>query len=269
MGFLRSLYRLIASAFGLAQGSTERASDQLLIANAETIRSQFRKTREDWIKDHSEMRSAVADLCSIRDGKQAEHKKLLESVSNFEQMMAGAIEQFQRTKNEQLRVAYTKFASEKEQAELRATELLAEIVSQTEVIESHKARLQTLAKDIENLKTEEAATVADITSARKIQELNDRLGNLSTDTQGKNLEAIREARAKAVSVAKLSNELKHNDTTTLEKTVLLAGQQIKHSSAFDQALNLAAFEAPKQLETQNVQPQVKTSVPDPLDALFS
>jgi hypothetical protein len=52
MSFINSLGRFFASVFGLAQGKTERMADKMVASSADAIRSQFRKTKEDWTKDN-------------------------------------------------------------------------------------------------------------------------------------------------------------------------------------------------------------------------
>ncbi|BBH52038.1 PspA/IM30 family protein [Fluviispira sanaruensis] len=237
MGFLDSLGRFFSSAFGLAEGKTQRMADKMVTSNADAIRSQFRKTKEDWSKDYQEMREAVAELIRIREMKAEEVKKISRESEELQQKMAGAIELYKKNPDERYKAAYTQLADKSEKNEQRVKELEAEIIEQQQAIERYKVRLLELQTQIDSLNKEEAETVADIISSQKIKELNDRLSGLSVDSSSKNLEAIRNARQKSKAVAKLSTELTGAEKTDLDKELSLAGSRSKHLSAFDDAVS--------------------------------
>lgn len=243
MSFFSSLSRMFASLFGIAEGKTERATDAFVTGSPDTIRAQFRKTREDWTRDYSQMREAVADLIRIREMKMDEVKKLTRESDDIEQKMAGAIQLYKKSPDERFREAYGSLASKNEETELRIKDLLAEIDEQQKNIERFKIRLTELQRQIEAIGKEESETVADIVSSQKIRELNDRLSGLSTDTQSKNLEAIRQARQKAKAVAKLSSELSGTDKNVFDETLKIAGAGSKHGLAFDDAVSAGAGNA--------------------------
>lgn len=237
MGFLGSIWRMISTTLGLVEGKTERTTDALVSGSPDAIRNQFRKTREDWTKDYSQMREAVAELIRVREMRTDEVKRLNNESENIDQKMAGAIELFKKNPDPRYREAYGKLATEKEQKESRIKELVGEIEEHQKQIERYKSRLMEFQRQIDALSKEEAETVADIVSSKKIHELNDRLSGLSVDTQSKNLEAIREARQKAKAVAKLSSELSGADKSDFERELANAGAASKHLDAFDSAIS--------------------------------
>jgi phage shock protein A len=226
--------------FGLAEGKTQRVTDKMVTANADAIRSQFRKTKEDWSKDYQEMREAIAELIRIRELKSEEVKKVSKQCEELQQKMAGAIELYKKTPDERYKAAYAQLAEKFEQNEQRVKELETEIDQQHQAIERYKIRLLELQTQIESLNKEESETVADIISSQKIKELNDRLSGLSTDSSSKNLEAIRTARQKSKAVAKLSQELTGSEKTDLDKELQMAGSRSKHLSVFDEAVGSSA-----------------------------
>lgn len=240
MGLLSSMFRLVSSMFGLAQGGTERATDKMLTSSPDTIRNQFRKTREDWTHEYNEMRDAVAQLCQIRDDKVDEAKKLGQLAGDMNVKMQGAIAEYKKNQNEAMKELYVKFASNKEDSENKIRELAAEVKEQEDLINTYKTKLQALKTDIENLKKEEAETVADIVSSKKMKELNNKLQGLSSDTQTKNLEAIRDARKQLRSSAKLSAELSglNSPETDIENKLITSGKATKFLGAFDEATKL-------------------------------
>lgn len=237
MSFLSSLKRFMGSLFGQAEGRTERATDSLVSSSPDAIRAQFRKTREDWAREYSQMREAVADLIRIREMRLEEVKRLTGESDDLEQKMTGAIELYKKNPDERYRDAYAQLASKNTETEARIKELMTDIDEQQKGIERYKLRLTEFQRQIESLGREEAETVADIVSSQKVRELNDRLSGLSVDTQSKNLEAIRAARQKAKAVAKLSNELSGTEKTDLDAALKTAGAGAKYFDAFDAAVS--------------------------------
>lgn len=235
MGFFESLGRFFSSALGLAQGKTERLTDKMVAANAEAIRSQFRKTKEDWNKDYQEMRSAIAELINIRESKLLEAKNIDKEKNELEQKMNGAIELYKQNSDERYKQAYLQMSEKMDAGQARLQELENEINEQEKNITHFKSRLIELQKQIDALNKEEAETVADIISSQKIRELNDRLSGVASDSSSKNLEAIRAARVKSKSVAKLSSELSNTNITNFDEELKLAGSRTKHLSAFESA----------------------------------
>lgn len=268
MGFFGSIVRFIRTLFGLAEGSTERATDALLSASPDAIHSQFRKTRDDLVRDYNEMKDAIAELCSIRDQRLDEIGSTTKEINSLTVKMAGAIETYKKNNDVKLRDAYGRFATRQEQLTVHVSELNREVQEQSTMIEAYKARLTFLQESIENLKKEEAETVADIVSSRKIVQLNDKLKGLSTDTQSKNIEAIREARLKLKSSAKLSAELSGTDAFEMENKLITAGQSAVHFHEFDDAVKIEQIfgAEPKQLPEAVKQPTVQ--VEDKFEALF-
>jgi len=240
MGLFNSVFRLVASMFGLAQGGTERVTDKMLTSSPDAIRNQFRKTREDWGKDYTEMRDAVAQLCQIRDDKMDELKSLTHVSQDMGDKMQGAIAEYKKSQNEVIKEMYVKYASNKEEAENKIKQLQDEIVDQEKEITIHKTKLQALKTDIENLKKEEAETVADIVSSKKMNELNNKLGLKEEDVQSKNLDAIREARKQIKSSAKLNAEMAglNSPTADLESKLISSGKATKFLGAFEEATKL-------------------------------
>lgn len=268
MGFFRSLWRLISTCFGLFEGGTQRATDTLLTSSPDAIRNQFRKTREDMVRDYEQMKAAIAELMTIRDGRAKELAALNEEVAKYDAAMTQAVETFKRTQNENARAVYAALAEKKEGADTEIDRLEAEVATQDQTIAAYKGKLQELQESIANLKREEAETVADIVSSKKLAELNAKLEGLSTDTQTKNLEAIREARSKAKSQAKLSRELAGpSELQKASKELLAAGAQAKHLAAFEAEVGLERIVTAKPLELPSAEKagvEVKK-----LDKLFS
>lgn len=246
MGFLSSFGRFLKSALGLAEGKTERLTDKMVTGSPEAIRSQFRKTKEDWNRDYQEMRNAIAELINIRDIKVEETKKLEREAEELQQKMAGAIELYKKNPDERYKAAYGQLAERFEANEQQSKTLSAQIDEQHKAIEHYKVRLTELQNQISALNKEEAETVADIISSQKIKELNDRLTGLSVDSGSKNLEAVRNARQRSQAIAKLSTELSGTDKGDLDAELKRAGSTSKFAAAFDAAVGSKGKSAAKE-----------------------
>jgi phage shock protein A len=238
VGVVDSFLRLFSSILGQAEGGTQRATDKLLTSSPEAIRNQFRKTREDWVKDYNEMLSAISQLVQIKDSKEDEVKKLYGLNKDLTTKMEGAITLYKQNPDERYKEEYSKLAYTKEEAEGKIASLQEEISEQTILIEQYKGRLAGLKDDIEKLKKEEAETVADIVSSKKITELNSKLQGISQNYQSKNLEVIRESRKLIKSEAKLGSELTGMNKTSLDQKLMGAGKVSKHLDVFEKAVKL-------------------------------
>jgi phage shock protein A len=272
MGLIRAIFRFIFTLGGLLEGTTQRATDALLTASPDTIRSQFRKSREDAIKNYNEMKDAVAELSKLHQEKSDQVDKLNTEAAQLAAKMNGAKALFKQSKDLALREAYARFAAEREKTVKEAEALVEELVNQEQLIENYKSRLMLLQKEIEDLKEEEADTIAVIVSSRKISELNAKLQGLSTDTQTKNLDAIREARGKLKATAKLTTELSGQDKLAQEDELLSAGLASSYLAEFDKEVQVDTLfnVEPEQLEAPQEarKPVVSVQQSDPLDTLF-
>lgn len=258
MGFFRSLYRFIASMFGMAQGSTERATDKMLTASPEAIHSQFAKIIVDSKHDCNIMIDALAGLMVINTTKKEQAKKLSQEIERQTDIENGAISQYLKTKDESYRSKHGDAGVAKASAQDRLKELNSQIEVQDLSISTYKVRIAELKDSIQKLQEEEQETVADIVSSRKLKELNDRAGNISTDVQSQNLQAIRDARIKAKTLAQLTGELNGDDKKAQEKITVVTGQRLRHNAAFDEAIARAA--KPFALESSEQKNQISDAV---------
>lgn len=263
MSVVSSFMRLVSTLFGQAEGTTERATDKLLVSSPEAIKNQFRKTREDWTKDYNDMKSSVAQLIQINEDKLAEIKKLQNLDEELDLKMQGAINLYKKTQQESLKEEYGKLAYTKEETLSKIESIKAEVLEQDKVIATFKNRLSTLQQDIENLKKEEAETIADIVSSKKVNELNSKLQGLSKNYQTKNLDTIRDARKQLKSEAKLGSELSGLEKTEMDQKLIASGKVSKHFDAFDKAVTLDRIflepEKPKEITAPKASYDVSTS----------
>ena len=231
MGFFRAIARFFTRLFGLGEGALNNAGDKMLTANESTIRSQFRKVREDLLKNHTTVRNAVANLMAINEEKKNETEELNKKVKELETKKIGAVRKFKETNDVKYQDLFKEFSVQLQ----KATESIALnktfIEQNSSNIEKYKAQLVTLQTRIEELKSQEDQAVADITSSRQITKLNELLSGLSTDVNMQGIEAIDEARKKALANAKLSTELSQTSKSAVDDELLAAGSNLDEEFA--------------------------------------
>ncbi|HQB62470.1 MAG TPA: hypothetical protein PK899_12525, partial [Spirochaetota bacterium] len=207
------------------------AGDKMLTANESTIRAQFRKVREDLLKNHTTVRNAVANLMAINEEKKNETEELNKKLKELETKKIGAVRKFKETNDVKYQDLFKEFSVQLQKATESISLNKTFIEQNSSNIEKYKSQLVMLQTRIEELKSQEAQAVADITSSRQITKLNELLSGLSTDVNMQGLEAIDEARKKALANAKLSTELSQTSKSAIDDELLAAGSDIDEEFA--------------------------------------
>jgi len=203
----------------------------MLTANESTIRAQFRKVREDLLKNHTTVRNAVANLMAINEEKKNETEELNKKLKELETKKIGAVRKFKETNDVKYQDLFKEFSVQLQKATESISLNKTFIEQNSSNIEKYKSQLVMLQTRIEELKSQEAQAVADITSSRQITKLNELLSGLSTDVNMQGLEAIDEARKKALANAKLSTELSQTSKSAIDDELLAAGSDIDEEFA--------------------------------------
>jgi phage shock protein A len=237
MGLFDAIGRFFSNLFGMASGAIEEASDSMASGSPGAIKAQFRRTREEWLKQYNEMRDAVSQLMVVREQKKNEMEKLQAEEEDLLIKMEGALNEAEKApENPQHGEAYERFFNRKHQIDQRQEQLDGEIRQGESQLKEFKERLLNLQSEIKKLEQEEAETIADIISSKKIIELNDRISNLSTDNISQSLQSIRNKREKLKAKADLSGELSKVDIKEIDKKYKDSGKTSAGSEAFAKAL---------------------------------
>lgn len=232
-----SLWRLIRTLFGLAEGTTEIATDKLLTSSPEAIRAQFRKTREDWQRDARELDSAVTDLRVLRDRRLKERERIRMDIEVAEHTMSSSIELYKHQNDERLKTVYGVAAEEKERLSKQLTAINQDVAQENAALLKYQGQIDDLCHKIDALEKEEAETVAEIMTSKKLDEINGKLSGLAVDTTAKNLEAIRDARDKAKVRGQIALErAQPTPQNEMKQLVIKTVNVQKHLTAFDQAV---------------------------------
>lgn len=205
----------------------------------------------------AQYKDAVARLIAQQEQKAARVKQLTEDVNRLEQLKEGAaakarsvvaqlkaqgLSQEQiKTNEEYLKcmTAYNDFTSTAKEKSDHIAELEADVKQLGEGISGHKVQLQSLLRDIEKLKEESAATVADVITAKEEREIADMISGISQDRTGKELEELRDLRQQVKANARISREMAGTDTKMQEAEFLEYARTHVATSEFDKLIGLA------------------------------
>ena len=231
MGLLSAIGRFFQRLFGIGEGALNNASDKMVTANEATIRGQFRKVRDQWIQDHSTVRTAVANLMAINEEKKTETADCQKKLSEIEVKKLGAVRKFKETNDMKYQDLFKEFTVTAQRLTEKIQQNTEFVATNSENIEKYKRQLVLLQTKIEELKQKEDQAVADITSSRQVVKLNEMLSGLSTDVNMQGIQAIEEARKKSLSNAKLSTELSGVSKREIDEELIAAGSNVDEEFA--------------------------------------
>ena len=78
-------------------------------------------------------------------------------------------------------------------------------------VKGHKTQLESLLRELEKIKEEKHATVADLMTAKEEREIADMITGISNDRTAEELQDLREIRDQAKATARVSRELAGTD----------------------------------------------------------
>lgn len=220
-----------------------------------------RATYAEIVRDKSERireyRRAVAGLVTQQEKKKHQIDTLTQESEKLESLKIGAMAKAKKRAEAlkkagksvdeihgdeeyiKCRTAYGDFSSTLVEKQARIEELEGDIGNYDEKIKGHKIQLQSLLRELDKLKTEADEAVADMVTAREEKEIADMLTGISEDGAAKELQDMRELRAKAKAEARIANELAGTDTRTQEAEFLEYARTSESSSEFDALIGLA------------------------------
>ena len=146
--------------------------------------------------------------------------------------------------------AFNDFGSTTTEKSDHIIELEQDIGHLGENIGNHKVQLQEMLREIDKLKEESAATVADMITAREEENIANMLAGISEGQHSKELQEMRELREQQKAQARVSRELAGTDTKRQEAEFLEYAAHTSASEEFDRLIGLAekADEAPETVE---------------------
>ncbi len=240
----------------LVTGRIDSARKELS-ANPYVIQATFDRVIEEKKARIQQYKDAVARLIAQQEKKMAGVRTLSNDVNQLEQLKQGAAAKARQVvaqlkarglSEEQIKhdeeylrcmTAFNDFTSTEKEKSERIAELEADVNNLGENISGHKVQLQQLMRDLDKLKEESAATVADVITAKEEKEIADMISGISTDRSSKELEELRDLRGTMKANARISREVAGTDTKRQEAEFMEYARTSVATSEFDKLIGLA------------------------------
>ena len=260
-------------------GRAHRQADKLM-EDPDAVRGTY----EDIIRDKKgnihRYKEAIGQLMALVEQKRRSLKKLTDEVDDLEMKKAGAIAKAKSTASELQKsgtadeeikqhpeytrcvAAYNDFYSTLEEKNARIDELEEDIELAQSDIESHKAQILDLQRDLEKIKTEQSETYADLVTAREQEEIADMLSGISMDGTSAELTRMREIREKAKGRSRVAQELAGTDSRAEEDEFLAAARESTASEEFDSLIfGAQQTDTPQETEDSGKEKENESELP--------
>jgi len=252
----RAIGKLFKSFWYLVTGRVDAASDDMR-KNPHVIQATYDNIVREKTQRIHQYKDAVAAMIAQEEKKRARLAQLTEEVGRLEQLKTGAaakaksvvdklkasgatMEQI-KTNEDYMKclAAFNDFSTSLKEKEAHINELEEDIQEINQSIAEHKVQLQNLLREIDKLKEEASATVADMITAREEEEINNILAGVSEEAHSRELQEMREMRQQQKARAKIAREMAGTDTKMLEHEFMEYARTTTAASEFDRLIGLA------------------------------
>jgi len=265
----------------LVTGRIDRARQELS-KNPYVVQATYDRIireKRDRIQQYKE---AVFRMIAQQEKKTAKIKQLSEETNRLEQLKEGAAAKARKVV-EQLKAqglsldqikqhedylkcmtAYNDFTSTGSEKSAHITELEGDVNELTQTIGGHKVQMQQLLRDLDKLKEEASAAVADMITAKEEEEIADMISGISQDRTSQELTELRDLRQQQKAEARISREMAGTDTMQQEAEFLEYARTHVATDEFDKLIGLAGETDSKEAaETPNeMLDKPKTQLPE-------
>ena len=269
----RAIGRYFRAIGYLITGRFDRAR-QSMSMNPDVIRATYDRVIEEKKKRIQQYKDAVGAMITQEERKKSALKKLSEDVARLRKLREGAAAMAKKVVERhngdiesvksdpeyiKCQGAYKDFTSTLESKEERATELENEIRELAKNVSGHKVQLEGLLRDIDKIKQEKHATIAEIITAKEEKEIADMIAGISKDRTAEELQELRDLRDKAKATARVSREMAGTDVARSEAEFLEYATKSAADDEFDALIGLS-----KQADAQTSESDAaeKTRLPE-------
>jgi len=252
----RALGRWLKAVGYLLTGQIDSAR-RTLDTNPHVVRAKYDEIIREKTSRIHQYKQAVAGLIAQQENKVQKVKSLTDEIQRLGNLTAGALAKAQQTVKElqaagktkeeiqsdedymRCLAAYNDFSSTSAEKQGRIEELEGDIADYQKRVADHKVQLQSLLRDLGDLKAEQADAVADMITAKEEKEISDTLAGIAKDGTAQELQRMRQLRQEVKAEARISKELAGTDTRAQEAEFLEYARQGAHSQEFDALIGLA------------------------------
>ncbi len=265
----RAVGRYFRALGYLLVGKVDRAR-QTLNTNPDVVRATFDNVISEKKKRIHQYKDAVGAMIAQEEKKKGQLERLTEDVQKLQKLRDGAaamarklVEKYngdaEAVKNDpqyaKCQAAFKDFSSTLAEKEDRIASLESDMVELSKNINGHKTQLESLLRELEKIKEEKHATVADLMTAREEKEISDMLVGISNDRTTEELQELRDIRDQAKATARVSREMAGTDVKRSEAEFLEYAERSVADDEFDALIGLS-----KQAEADT--PTDRTQIPE-------
>ncbi len=251
-----AVFRWVKALGYLVTGQLD-AARRTLDMNPHVVRAKYDEVLRDKTGRIHQYKQAVSGLIAQQENKMGKVKALTEEVGRLEGLKAGALAKAKQRVNElqaagktteeiqhdeeymRCQAAFGDFSSTLAEKQARIDELEADIADYGKRVAEHKVQMQSLLRELEKLKAEQADAVADIITAREEKEIAETVAGIAKDGTAEELQRLRQLRQEVKAEARITKELAGTDTKNQEREFLEYARSSQASSEFDALIGLA------------------------------
>ena len=250
----RAIGRYFRALRYLLTGRVDQARRALISSNPGVVQATFDDIIQEKKSRISQYKDAVGGMIAQEEKKKTTLKRITSEIEKLTKLRDGAAAMARklvaqhsgnseavRSDPEYIKCqsAFKDFSSSLIEKEQRAQELEEDIKGFDTNIAGHKTQLQSLLREIEELKTEKHETVAELLTATEEKEIADMLAGISQDRTSEELQELREIRDTAKATARISREVAGVDARRSEQEFLEYASQSVADSEFEALIGLA------------------------------
>ena len=232
-----------------------------LSSNPDVVRATYDQVINEKRSRIQQYKDAVGAMIAQEEKKSAELKRQSEDVTRLQKLKEGAaiaakkvVERHhgdvEAVKGDaeylKCQAAFKDFSSTLAEKEARCGELEEDLKVLEKTVAGHKVQLQSLLRELEKLSQEQHEAVADMITSREERELADMIAGISQDRTSRELEEMRDMRARAKASARVSREMAGTDIHRSEAEFLEYAAKSAADTEFDALIGLAQKDAEKQ-----------------------
>lgn len=267
----RAIGRYFRALGYLLIGKVDRARQSISV-NPDVVRATYDKViREKKDRIH-QYKDAVAAMIAQEEKKRTSLKRLTEEITKLQKLRDGAAAMARKVVERhngnadavkadpeyiKCQTAFKDFSSTLQEKQDRCEEIEEDLKTLVTNVNGHKSQLQSLLRDLDGLKQEKHATVADIITAKEEQEVAELIAGISKDRTSEELQELRDVRDQAKAQSRVSREMSGLDAKKSEEEFLEYANDTVANSEFDALIGLA-----ESAESANQETPDKTRIPE-------
>ncbi len=267
----RSIGRYFRALGYLLTGRVDQAR-QSLSSNPAVIRATFDRVIDEKKKRIHQYKDAVGAMIAQEEKKKSTLKTITAEVQRLTKLRDGAaamarkvVERHngdaeairQDAEYTRCQAAYQDFTSTLSEKEARCASLEADIAELAKNVSGHKVQLESLLRELEKIKEEKHATVAEMMTAQEEKEIADMISGISNDRTNEELQQMRDLRDNAKATARVSREIAGTEVARSEAEFLEYAKRNTADDEFDALIGLS-----KQAESSTPNTDNKTQIPE-------